>query len=373
VGNLVEFTSALDHGSYSGKVINERDREEEDAAMTQYRRFIGWFGSRYCLVFGDCWVNSAYLFKKRLADFAATVLEYKTREHSTHIEAADVRGFTPKALHHQLRQHIVSNWDELPIYLDHAIRKASDSLYWTGPTFRVESITPRLLERLGAMDMFEHKEMPSDPLMVTGQYATCPIEIQDVGKGNGVVVVAPGERSGNFSQIAEEVSAALSSTPATQTITPQAKPASNPHRRDERDVEMGRASSPREIRRKRGSEDTVSVASPQHFPQSQAGKVAQRIRQSTPDLPADILRRDAADAGSPPNKRRKTEREGWKGVPERQQGSISPTPGPSHQSQRSLPNRPSNLLQDHTQILSMVKQNGGFAGYCRGQGKVDGD
>src|SRR2546425_5020047 len=81
VGNVIELTVALDHQSYSGMMGAGTIEEEQEAANTWYRFFIRWFCKKNCVLIGNHWLNPAYIFKKSLVDFAATILFYKMTEH----------------------------------------------------------------------------------------------------------------------------------------------------------------------------------------------------------------------------------------------------------------------------------------------------
>ena len=82
VGNVIEFAVALDYRTYQGPSLHEADSLERDASMTCYRTFITWFSHRYGLIIDGAWVNPTYLFRRQLISFAASLIDYFTREHS---------------------------------------------------------------------------------------------------------------------------------------------------------------------------------------------------------------------------------------------------------------------------------------------------
>jgi hypothetical protein len=84
VGCLIELYPALEHKPYP---ISPEEQDETEAISTRFRLFVRWFGDKYCLLAGTEWMNSNYLFRRRLVDFAATVHLY-LRQHMQETDIA---------------------------------------------------------------------------------------------------------------------------------------------------------------------------------------------------------------------------------------------------------------------------------------------
>lgn len=160
VGNLIELTNALDLSSYTGNT-QTGSKDEKEAAQTRYRIFMRWFSHEHIVFVNKTWVTASYIFKRRLIDFAATVLHYKRVHHD---EGSGVAGFTAKALQRRLHQHFVKYWPELlPAFLA-AIEKPSPFMYWTGPKISILPRTQVVVQQLGTVGMKEHSDLSDVPI-----------------------------------------------------------------------------------------------------------------------------------------------------------------------------------------------------------------
>ena len=116
MGNLIELSQALDERTYAGYKINDTELNEIDAAMTRYRLFMRWYARNYAVVIDKEWVNATYVFKKRLVDFAATVLLYVTEQEHLALKVDTDHHLTPSTMKKHLTKHITSHWRDLVPY-----------------------------------------------------------------------------------------------------------------------------------------------------------------------------------------------------------------------------------------------------------------
>ena len=162
VGNIIEFTAALDHRTYENIVISDEERLEQETAMTRYRLFMQWYSSNFGLLIGDRLVNPIYMFKKRLVSFGATVVEYLTREHSTVQRLDPISGLTPAALKRKIRKHLESCWPELVPAFNSELSCSSPFLYYAGPRFEVVHRA-----RANVSNRLEHIDYQGQPLYMS--------------------------------------------------------------------------------------------------------------------------------------------------------------------------------------------------------------
>jgi hypothetical protein len=161
VGNMVELAMALDHTSYTGSSL--QDRDEAEVAITRYHLFIRWFSQQYCLLIGQDCITPQYLFAKRLADFAATIYKYR----SIQCEGANsykIPGFTPLKLQKLLSIHIDTSWPHLIPYFHQVLKNPSTSLDWTGPKFSIYSRTNTFLHTLSNLGIHEQFDYSLDSI-----------------------------------------------------------------------------------------------------------------------------------------------------------------------------------------------------------------
>jgi hypothetical protein len=133
LGNIIEFGVALDHRTYTGQPIKDEERDEHAAARTRWRTLMRWYSDNFCLLIGSEWVNPMYLFKRRIADFGATVDAYARRELPQEREDNRIANFNPKNVRTQLRRHVRQTWLDLLPYFELALDHPSHYLYYCGP------------------------------------------------------------------------------------------------------------------------------------------------------------------------------------------------------------------------------------------------
>ena len=166
LGNIIEFTVALDFRTYDGTVLEDEEYLERETAMTLYRRFISWFSDTYSLRFGDTWVNPSYLFKHRLISFAASVDGYFSRQHENVQQQDKLKGITPAAVRKVLRHHLDMAWTDLVPGFERLLQDPPLFLYWRGPDFRIIRKTPFRLLAEGLLDTIEVIELDSNPIYI---------------------------------------------------------------------------------------------------------------------------------------------------------------------------------------------------------------
>lgn len=174
IGNIIEFAVALDYRTYQGPQPQDTEYLERDAAMTRYRTFITWFSDRYGLIIDGSWVNPSYLFKRRLICFAATLLDYFTREHLTVQQYDKLKGINPDAVKRVVRHHIQTSWADLLPAFDKLVHEPSSFLYHNGPPIRIIRKTPFRLAEENLMDRTEALDFDSTPLYNTAQEDLLP-------------------------------------------------------------------------------------------------------------------------------------------------------------------------------------------------------
>ena len=139
LGNIIQFTHALDLRSYQDIDLEEEEELEIEATMSQYHLFIRWFSKKFGLLMDGKWINPTYmyLFKRRLASFGASVCVYFEEQHSTIQRQSRLPGITPFHVRKMFRQHIQKCWTDLLPIFDHLFETPSAFLYHTGPSIRV--------------------------------------------------------------------------------------------------------------------------------------------------------------------------------------------------------------------------------------------
>jgi hypothetical protein len=137
LGNIIEFTPALDLRSYTDVPLGENEQLEIEAAMARYRLFIKWFSKKFGLLMDGHWINPTYLFKRRLASFGASVCVYFAEEHSNTQRESYFAGMSAIRVKKKFRQHIQKCWTDLTPIFDTMIAGPSAFLYHTGPPLRV--------------------------------------------------------------------------------------------------------------------------------------------------------------------------------------------------------------------------------------------
>jgi hypothetical protein len=137
LGNIIEFTHALDLRSYQDIDLEEPEQLEIEATMARYRLFVRWFSKKFGLLMDSKWINPMYLFKRRLASFGASVCVYFTEQHPTTQRQSRLVGITPLRVKKMFRQHIQKCWTDLLPIFDDLLNTPSAFLYHTGPSIRI--------------------------------------------------------------------------------------------------------------------------------------------------------------------------------------------------------------------------------------------
>ena len=125
MGNMIELSRPLDYGNYTGDPVSAEEDDEIDATITRYRLFIRWYARRFSVVIGKEWVNATYVFKKRLVDFAASVLLYVTEQQPFSLRIFPDHKLTPGAMRKLLTKHFSTHWREMLPYWQLQQTKAS--------------------------------------------------------------------------------------------------------------------------------------------------------------------------------------------------------------------------------------------------------
>ena len=98
-------------------------------------------------------------FRKRLVDFAATLLRYKSGAEIILPQQHQISQFTQKKFHFCLQQHIQNGWASITNYFQHAIQIADHHLYYTGPPITIRRRTQDLIMNLQLLNMTEQVEL----------------------------------------------------------------------------------------------------------------------------------------------------------------------------------------------------------------------
>ena len=150
---------ALDHHTYDSQLATIHDADEIEAAISRFRLFIRWFADNFCIFINNEWVSATYYFRKRLVDFAATLLRYKSEAEVVLPQEHQISQFTIKKFHFCLQQHIQNGWASILNYFQHAIQNADSRLYYTGPPITIKRRTPDLVINLQVLNMTEQVEL----------------------------------------------------------------------------------------------------------------------------------------------------------------------------------------------------------------------
>jgi hypothetical protein len=171
LGNLIEFSSALDLRTYENIILDEDELLEIEIAMTRYRAFIRWFCRKFGLLIEGTWVVASYLFKHRLISFAATTCVYFANEHSTTQRESRLKGITPSLVKGYFRRHIKLCWPDLEPLFEHLLDHPSCFLYYTGPSIRVIRKTELNLLQENLTDKIEDEDYSPAPIYLPAQPA----------------------------------------------------------------------------------------------------------------------------------------------------------------------------------------------------------
>jgi hypothetical protein len=166
LGNIIEFTHALDLRSYQDVELEEEERLEIEATMARYHLFIRWFSKKFGLLMDSKWINPTYLFKRRLASFGASVCQYFAEQHSTMQRQSHFAGITPLRVKKIFRQHIQKCWTDLLPIFDHLLESPSAFLYHTGPSIRIVKKTNIDLLAANVVGMTEDMDYARAPIFL---------------------------------------------------------------------------------------------------------------------------------------------------------------------------------------------------------------
>jgi hypothetical protein len=153
MGNMVELSRALDDGNYTGDPMDEEEEDEIDAAITRYRMFMRWYALKFSVVIGKEWVNAWYVFKKRLVDFAATVLLYVSEQEPLALKITGDHELTARAMRKHLTKHFSLSWRELMPYWRSQQGKASIFLSDSFSDMRIVERTDQRRRQFAALGM----------------------------------------------------------------------------------------------------------------------------------------------------------------------------------------------------------------------------
>jgi hypothetical protein len=152
LGNIIEFAVVLDFRTYEDIELHDNEYLEREAAMTHYRTLIAWFSNRYGLRIGDAWVNPAYLFKRELISFGATLGAYFAKSHRIVQRHDKLNGISPLKVHKTIQHHIQTSWADLVPAFDKLVANPPSLLSYTGPAFRIFRTTHFRLEEEGLLN-----------------------------------------------------------------------------------------------------------------------------------------------------------------------------------------------------------------------------
>jgi hypothetical protein len=161
VGCLLELSPALDDRHRYGYLLTPQEQDKIEAASTRFRLFVRWYGDRYCLLAGTEWINSTYLFWRRLVDFSATVYHYLL-EHlrATNIAQLGFQGPNPVVFLKIIISHFSESWPELVSPFQEAMKDPSVKLYYDGPEFTLMWLTDEIMLELTSLGFTENSDFP---------------------------------------------------------------------------------------------------------------------------------------------------------------------------------------------------------------------
>jgi hypothetical protein len=164
VGTVIELGFALDHRNYEGGTVAEDEAEEMEAAMSRYRIFIRWYSGRYMLLVDRQWVNPTYIFKKRLAEFAATVRSYVGEQEKDALRLDPHHKLSAQTVYRLILRHLTMHWPTLVDYFMMIKEIPSPFLYHTQPSFKILVKTDMKVEEFKAVGLTEQLQYAGDPI-----------------------------------------------------------------------------------------------------------------------------------------------------------------------------------------------------------------
>jgi len=168
LGCLIEFSRPLDERLYTKESIPRDEQDEIDAAQTRYRRFITWYQQRFFIIIDGEWINPSYIFRRRLVDFASTLVLYvREQQDDFHTGAVGHHTLTETAMTKQLLNHFGQGWAELTETFLEVKKHPSPRLYYDGPTIRIEVKKHDWRRQFAALLLVEKDEWSLAPLQVS--------------------------------------------------------------------------------------------------------------------------------------------------------------------------------------------------------------
>jgi hypothetical protein len=170
LGCLIEFSIALDSRLYADpeESIPDDERDEIDATQARYRRFITWYQDRFFLVIEGQYINPAYIFHRRLLDFASTLILYvRSQRRDFHRAAVDKHNLTEDSLTKHLVTQINLAWPDLKEAFFEIRKSPNHRLYYDGPAFEIRVRPQDWKERFAALGLVERNEWSQAPLQVS--------------------------------------------------------------------------------------------------------------------------------------------------------------------------------------------------------------
>jgi hypothetical protein len=174
LGNIVEFTLALDSRFYNDTEIDEEEQLEIEATMARYRSFMRWFSKTFGLLMDGHWINPSYIFKRRLVAFAASVCAYYGMENPTTKRLDGINSIRVKKM---FCQHLQKCWGDLIPTYDMYLAAPSAFLYHTGPPIRIVRKTHLHLlaaNVLGKTEDIDYARVPIYPTVAVAATPTQP-------------------------------------------------------------------------------------------------------------------------------------------------------------------------------------------------------
>jgi hypothetical protein len=165
LGCLTELSRPLDERLYASEVISQAEEDEIRAAQTRYRRFIAWYQERYVLVIENELINPSYLFRRRLVDFAASIVLYAREQESDFFKSpVGTRGVAETIITRNILAHFSDAWAELSEVFLEVKKNPSPRLYYHGPEFKIIARQSDWREQFTALLFVEQDECSSAPL-----------------------------------------------------------------------------------------------------------------------------------------------------------------------------------------------------------------
>lgn len=165
LGCLTELSRPLDERIYTKEAILRDEEDEINAAQTRYRRFITWYQERYFLVIKGELINPSYLFRRRLVDFASTIVLYAREQENDFLKAPVGRKTVSEpAITRNILAHFNDAWAELSDIFLEVKKNPSSRLYYDGPEIRIIARPSDWRQQFAALLYSEQDEWSLAPL-----------------------------------------------------------------------------------------------------------------------------------------------------------------------------------------------------------------